>query len=79
VEAIKLTKLELGKPQEVTFERKLVDGWRTFQDKMIAWVLRTDETKVIAYAPQCTYFGCAYHWEEGRNQFVCPCHEALSG
>ena len=59
VEAAKLTQLQVGKPQEVTFERTRVDGWRTFQEK-----------------PQCTHLGCAYHWEEPRNQFVCPCHES---
>ena len=76
VEAAKLTQLQVGKPQEVTFERTRVDGWRTFQEKAIAWVVRTDEKNVVAYSPQCTHLGCAYHWEESRNQFVCPCHES---
>lgn len=76
VEAAKLTQLEVGKPQEVTFERTRVDAWRTFHEKVIAWVVRTDEKNVVAYAPQCTHFGCAYHWEATRNQFVCPCHES---
>ena len=77
VEAAKLTQLEVGKPQEVTFKRTRVDGWRTFQEKGIAWVVRTDEKNVVAYSPQCTHLGCAYHWENQRNQFVCPCHESL--
>ena len=77
VEAANLTQLEIGKPQEVTFSRTRVDGWRTFQEKVIAWVVRTDEKNVVAYAPQCTHLGCAYHWEDKRNQFVCPCHESL--
>lgn len=77
VEAAKLTQLEIGKPQEVTFERKRVDGWRTFQEKGIAWVVRTSDKDVVAYSPQCTHLGCAYHWEAGRNEFVCPCHESI--
>jgi menaquinol-cytochrome c reductase iron-sulfur subunit len=77
VEAANLTHLEVGKPQEVTFERTRVDGWRTVREKVIAWVVRTDEKNVVAYSPQCTHLGCAYHWEEPRNQFVCPCHESL--
>ena len=76
VEAAKLTQLQIGKPLELTFERTRVDGWRTFQEKVIAWVVRTDESNVVAYAPQCTHLGCAYHWEAPRNEFVCPCHES---
>ena len=76
VEAAKLTQLQIGKPLELTFERTRVDGWRTFQEKVIAWVVRTDDKNVVAYAPQCTHLGCAYHWEAPRNQFVCPCHES---
>ena len=76
VEAANLTQIEVGKPKEVTFERTRVDAWRTFQEKVIAWVVRTDERNVVAYSPQCTHFGCAYHWEATRNQFVCPCHES---
>jgi menaquinol-cytochrome c reductase iron-sulfur subunit len=76
VEAANLTQLQVGKPQEVTFERTRVDGWRTFQEKVIAWVVRTDDQNVVAYSPQCTHLGCAYHWEASRDQFVCPCHES---
>jgi menaquinol-cytochrome c reductase iron-sulfur subunit len=75
-EAAHLTQLQIGKPQEVTFVRTRVDGWRSFQEKVIAWVVRTDEKHVVAYSPQCTHLGCAYHWEAQDNQFVCPCHES---
>ncbi len=77
VEAANLSQLETGKPREVTFERTRVDGWRTLREKVIAWVVRTSDDGVVAYAPQCTHLGCAYHWEAQRNQFVCPCHESL--
>jgi menaquinol-cytochrome c reductase iron-sulfur subunit len=76
VEAASLTQLQVGKPQEVTFERTRIDGWRTFQQKVIARVVRTYDQNVVAYAPQCTHLGCAYHWEAQQNQFVCPCHES---
>src|SRR5438105_1456169 len=59
VEAASLTQLQVGKPQEVTFERTRTDGWRTLREKVIAWVVRTDENNVIAYSPQCTHLGCA--------------------
>ena len=31
----------------------------------------------MAFGPQCTHLGCAYHWEEGKNEFLCPCHTSL--
>jgi menaquinol-cytochrome c reductase iron-sulfur subunit len=74
IEAADLTELQIGKPKEVTFERTRVDGWRTFREKVIAWVVRTDEKNVVAYSPQCTHLGCAYHWEDQQGKFICPCH-----
>src|ERR1022692_2532164 len=76
VEVASLNQLQVGKPQEVTFERTRVDGWRTVREKTIAWVVRIDKVNVVAYSPQCTHLGCSYHWEAPRNQFVCPCHES---
>jgi menaquinol-cytochrome c reductase iron-sulfur subunit len=43
-------------------------------EKTTAWVVRTDDQKVVAFTPQCTHLACAYHWEAGSNQFLCPCH-----
>ena len=77
VEVANLAQLQIGKPQEVTFERTRVDGWRELKEKVIAWVVRTDDKNVVAYSPQCTHLGCAYHWEEERDKFVCPCHESV--
>ena len=77
VQAADLTLMEVGQPREVTFERTRVDGWRTLREKAIDWVVRTDAKNVVAYAPQCTHLGCAYHFEEQQNQFVCPCHDSL--
>jgi menaquinol-cytochrome c reductase iron-sulfur subunit len=73
-QASDLRQLEVGRPQRVTFERTRIDGWRTLQEKAIAWVVRSPDEKVVAYSPQCTHLGCAYHWEDETNQFVCPCH-----
>lgn len=76
-EAASFADLEIGKPREVTFERVKTDGWRTFQEKAIAWVVRTDAKNAVAYSAQCTHLGCAYHFEEKRLQFVCPCHDSI--
>ena len=77
VEAADISTMQVGKPQEVVFRRTRVDGWRTVDEKTTAWVVKTDEKNVVAYAPQCTHLGCAYHWEAAKNSFVCPCHTSL--
>lgn len=30
-----------------------------------------------AYSAVCTHLGCLVYWEEGRNEFLCPCHAAV--
>jgi menaquinol-cytochrome c reductase iron-sulfur subunit len=74
VPAADLATLTVGKPEEVVFRRTRVDGWRVLNEKSTAWVLRKDDQNVVAFAPQCTHLGCAYHWDEKENNFLCPCH-----
>jgi menaquinol-cytochrome c reductase iron-sulfur subunit len=65
-----------GMPTEVSFQRKRVDGWKVVSEKTTAWVVRQGQSNVIAYGPQCTHLGCAYHWEEQSHTFLCPCHNS---
>lgn len=74
VPAADVSQLAVGKPEEVVFRRTRIDGWRVVNEKSTAWVLRKDDQTVVAYTPQCTHLGCAYHWDEGAQNFLCPCH-----
>jgi menaquinol-cytochrome c reductase iron-sulfur subunit len=74
-----IARLTPNAPVEMTFRRNRVDGWKVVSEKSTAWVVKTGESTVTAFGPQCTHLGCAYHWEEGRNQFLCPCHTSLFG
>ncbi|HYO82084.1 MAG TPA: ubiquinol-cytochrome c reductase iron-sulfur subunit [Bryobacteraceae bacterium] len=74
VDAADLSKLPVGVPEEVVFRRNRVDGWKVVTEKNTAWVLKKSEKEVIAFAPQCTHLGCAYHWVEQTKEFLCPCH-----
>src|SRR5215471_4882225 len=64
-----VTQMPVGKPEEVVFRRTRVDGWRVLNEKSTAWVVRMDEQTVVAYTPQCTHLGCAYHWDEQQKYF----------
>lgn len=77
VAAADLTQLTAGKPEEVVFRRTRVDGWRVLNEKSTAWVVRKDDQNVVAFTPQCTHLGCAYHWDEKENNFLCPCHNSV--
>lgn len=74
VDAADLSKLSDNTPEEVVFRRNRVDGWKVTSEKSTAWVVKKGPDQVIAFSPQCTHLGCAYHWDDSSHTFVCPCH-----
>jgi menaquinol-cytochrome c reductase iron-sulfur subunit len=76
-EAGDISQLALRTPVEMTFRRNRVDGWKVTSEKSTAWVVKNSSNEVTAFAPQCTHLGCAYHWDQAKNEFVCPCHNSL--
>ncbi len=79
VEIGELSQLALGVPEEVAFRRNRLDGWKLTSEKAAVWLVRRSENDVVAFAPQCTHLGCAYHWDERRKNFLCPCHSSTFG
>jgi menaquinol-cytochrome c reductase iron-sulfur subunit len=77
VEAGDISKLVPNSPVELSFRRNRVDGWKVMSEKNTAWVVRQADNSIVAFGPQCTHLGCAYHWEDGKNEFLCPCHSSL--
>ena len=69
-----LSHLLVGKPHKVIYTRRRVDGWRVSKERTAAWVVKTGREEAVAFSPQCTHLGCAYHWEESGHMFLCPCH-----
>jgi menaquinol-cytochrome c reductase iron-sulfur subunit len=77
VDAGDISQLTPGAPVEMSFQQSRVDGWRVLTEKRTAWVVKTPDSRIVAYGPQCTHLGCAYHWDEGVKQFACPCHASF--
>lgn len=77
VDAGDISQLTVGTPVEMSFQQSRIDGWRAVTEKRTAWVVKTAENNVVAYGPQCTHLGCAYHWDAGTKQFACPCHASF--
>jgi menaquinol-cytochrome c reductase iron-sulfur subunit len=77
VEVGDVSRLPAGSPVEMAFRRNRTDGWKVFSEKTTAWVVKFPDSRVVAFGPQCTHLGCAYHWDERKNEFLCPCHSSL--
>jgi menaquinol-cytochrome c reductase iron-sulfur subunit len=77
VEAGDVSKLEPRAPVEMVFRQNRVDGWKIQSEKTTAWVVKLGGSQVVAYGPQCTHLGCAYHWDDNGNHFLCPCHSSV--
>jgi menaquinol-cytochrome c reductase iron-sulfur subunit len=72
-----VSKLEPGVPVEMVFRQNRVDGWKIFSEQSAAWVVKLPDSQVVAFGPQCTHLGCAYHWDDNRSKFLCPCHNSI--
>ena len=79
VEAGNVLQLDPGVPAELVFRHNRVDGWKITSEKTSAWVVKVSDAEVIAFSPVCTHLGCAYHWDERKNNFLCPCHSSTFG
>lgn len=77
IDAGDISQLTPGTPVEMSFQESRLDGWRLVTEKKTAWVVKQADNQIVAFGPQCTHLGCAYHWESGPGQFVCPCHTSL--
>jgi menaquinol-cytochrome c reductase iron-sulfur subunit len=77
IETVDVNSLTPKLPVEVSFRKNRVDGWKVSNEKETAWVVKLDDSKVVAFGPQCTHLGCAYHWNKDTSEFICPCHTTL--
>ena len=77
VEVGDVSKLAPDSPVEMVFRRNRTDGWKVISEKGTAWVVKQTDNSIVAFGPQCTHLGCAYHWEESKNDFLCPCHSSV--
>ena len=79
VDAGDFTRLNTNNPEELIFRRNRIDGWKISSEKTSAWVVKLSDAQAVAFVPSCTHLGCAYHWDEQKNNFLCPCHTSTFG
>ena len=76
IEAGDITTLQPKIPVEMVFRKNRVDGWKISSEIQTAWVVKLSD-QIVAFGPQCTHLGCAYHWDEAKSEFICPCHNSV--
>lgn len=77
VDAGDLAQVPIKQPEALNFRRTSVDGWKISSEKATAWVVKTANQQVLAFSPWCTHLGCAYHWDDLKKEFLCPCHGSV--
>lgn len=71
-----LENFEIGKPTLVTFVRSKVNGWEKTSNSYGVFILRKSDTDVLVLSNKCTHLACRVNWQEDKQVYVCPCHDA---
>jgi Rieske Fe-S protein len=71
-----LEKIPVGVPVLFSFTRSKINGWEKTVNSYGVYALRgnNDELKVMSNV--CTHLSCRVTWNEEKQAYVCPCHDA---
>jgi len=71
------SKVEIGVPTlyKVKTERRV--GWNVTEEELAVYVLTENGSDFTAVSNICTHLGCRVRWIDGKDQFFCPCHNAV--
>ena len=50
------------------------DGWYSRVEEKTVYVRADDDGEPVVLSATCTHLGCTVNWDEGKGEFVCPCH-----
>jgi len=63
-----------GQPKSVTVTVSSKDGWIEQSEAKGIWVIKHAEDSFTVFNGRGFHLGCAYSWQQGQNEFICPCH-----
>ena len=66
----------IGKPTLFNFTQTKVNGWERSSHSYGVYILRESEDKVSAFSNVCTHLSCRVNWQEEKQYYFCPCHNA---
>ncbi len=69
----------VGSPKLFSFTRSNINGWEKTVNSYGGFVIRKSESDLLVLSNRCTHLSCSVNWEEERQEYVCPCHNAQFG
>ncbi len=68
----------IGTPTAFSFTRSNINGWEKTVNSYGGFILRKSESEsdILALSNRCTHLSCSVNWNEEREEYVCPCHDA---
>jgi Rieske Fe-S protein len=70
-------KVELGTPTLFKVKIQRQTGWIENEEQLSVYVLTEEGRDFAAMSNICTHLGCRVRWVSDREQFFCPCHNAI--
>ncbi len=59
----------------ITIEQR--DGWRKLVSEKAVYIIKDKAGQLRVFSTVCPHLGCSISWNDGRQQFVCPCHGGI--
>ena len=56
----------------ITFVQR--DGWREVVSSQSVYVHHSENGDLRVLSAICPHLGCSVSWQQGQDEFVCPCH-----
>ena len=71
------SKVEVGTPTlfKVKITRQV--GWTVNEEELAVYIFTVNGRDFIALSNTCTHLGCKVRWISDKDQFLCPCHNAV--
>ena len=66
----------VGVPKAFSFTRSNVNGWEKTVNSYGGFILKKSDSDILALSNRCTHLSCSVNWDEGRQEYTCPCHDA---
>ncbi|PIU45784.1 MAG: hypothetical protein COS95_01970 [Ignavibacteriales bacterium CG07_land_8_20_14_0_80_59_12] len=70
-----------GEVRKLSFVMDQSAAYMTEKVNRYVWVINdapegSSKLDLVVYSPICPHAGCYYNYNEGKNQFHCPCHQS---
>lgn len=61
------------RPTVAVLAERHADGWYETRKQSVVFIDRSNDG-YHALSAVCQHLGCRVNWDDGKQQFLCPCH-----